>query len=164
MMKRFLKKALFVFGTLLAAGFSLVPFLWFVLSAFKTQTQVTAIPPQWLPSFSLEFFHSAIERYGILHYVLNSTIVAGSVTLVSISLGTLAGYALARLPSTMGTIYSHRDPCMRHVSTNCHCWTHLAFPEIHGMAQHLPGTHSSLRGPYAPPGCLDLGSLLPRNA
>lgn len=98
MMKRFLKKALFVFGTLLAAGFSLVPFLWFVLSAFKTQTQVTAIPPQWLPSFSLEFFHSAIERYGILHYVLNSTIVAGSVTLVSISLGTLAGYALARLP------------------------------------------------------------------
>ena len=98
MMKRFLKKALFVFGTLLAAGFSLVPFLWFVLSAFKTQTQVTAIPPQWLPSFSLGFFHSAIERYGILHYVLNSTIVAGSVTLVSISLGTLAGYALARLP------------------------------------------------------------------
>jgi len=98
MMKRFLKKALFVSGTLLAAGFSLVPFLWFVLSAFKTQTQVTAIPPQWLPSFSLEFFHSAIERYGILHYVLNSTIVAGSVTLVSISLGTLAGYALARLP------------------------------------------------------------------
>ena len=98
MMKRFLKKALFVFGTLLAACFSLVPFLWFVLSAFKTQTQVTAIPPQWLPSFSLGFFHSAIERYGILHYVLNSTIVAGSVTLVSISLGTLAGYALARLP------------------------------------------------------------------
>lgn len=46
----------------------------------------------------MEFFHSAIERYGILHYVLNSTIVAGSVTLVSISLGTLAGYALARLP------------------------------------------------------------------
>jgi multiple sugar transport system permease protein len=98
MMKGLFKKILFNVGILLVAGFSLAPFLCFVLSAFKTETQVTAIPPQWLPSFSLEFFRSAVARYGILRYLLNSTIVAGSATLISISLGTLAGYSLARLP------------------------------------------------------------------
>ncbi|MCJ7685372.1 MAG: carbohydrate ABC transporter permease [Desulfobacteraceae bacterium] len=98
MMKGFLKKISLIVGILLASGFSLAPFLWFVLSAFKTQTEVTAIPPQWFPSFSLEFFRSAVARYGILHYLLNSTIVAGVATLVTISLGTLAGYALAQLP------------------------------------------------------------------
>jgi multiple sugar transport system permease protein len=98
MMKGFLKKFLFIIGVFLAAGFSLAPFLWFVLSAFKDQTQITAIPPQWLPSFSMESFSSAVTRYGIIHYLLNSAIVAGSATMVTITLGTVAGYALARLP------------------------------------------------------------------
>ena len=97
-MNGWFKKALFLPGVLLAAGFSLAPFLWFILSAFKTQTEITAIPPRLLPSFSLASFRSAVERYGILHYLVNSIIVAGTTTLVSIFLGTLAGYALARLP------------------------------------------------------------------
>ncbi|MGD9031726.1 MAG: carbohydrate ABC transporter permease [Desulfobacteraceae bacterium] len=98
MRKRFMKKAIFIFGILLAAAFSLVPFLWFVSSSFKSQTQVTAIPPQWWPAFSFEFFRSAIRDYGIAHYLVNSVIVAGSTTLVTISLGALSGYGLARLP------------------------------------------------------------------
>ena len=92
------RKLLFVAGALLTVGFSLAPFFWFVSSAFKTQTEVTAIPPQWWPAFTMEFFRSAIGRYGILHYLINSVIVAGSTTVVTISLATLAGYALARLP------------------------------------------------------------------
>ncbi len=97
-MKGFFRKTAFVLALVLAAGFSLTPFLWFILTAFKTQTEVTAIPPQLLPSFSLEFFRSAVERYGILHYLLNSTIIAGVTTFITISLGTFAGYGLARLP------------------------------------------------------------------
>jgi len=104
MMKKLVKKLLFVAGILLAAGFSLTPFLWFVLSAFKNQAQITAIPPQWLSSFSMDSFYSAVARYGIIHYLLNSAIVAGSATMVTISLGTLAGYALARLPRQWGQI------------------------------------------------------------
>lgn len=87
----------FVVGLLLAVAFSLSPFLWFVSSAFKTQQQVTAIPPEWFPSFSLGFFRSAIVEYNILAYLKNSLIVAGSTALVTISLATLAGYGLARL-------------------------------------------------------------------
>lgn len=85
-------------GALLALVFSLAPFLLFVTTAFKTQAQVTAIPPEWLPAGSLEFFRSAISRYNILHYIVNSIIVAGGATMITIFLGTLAGYGLARLP------------------------------------------------------------------
>jgi multiple sugar transport system permease protein len=97
-MKRTGKTVLLIAGVLAAAGFSLAPFLWFVATAFKTPAGVTAIPPEWIPSGSMAFFHSAITRYGIFHYLLNSTVVAGVATLVTVSLGALAGYALARLP------------------------------------------------------------------
>ncbi|MBW2094585.1 MAG: carbohydrate ABC transporter permease [Deltaproteobacteria bacterium] len=85
-------------GMLFALVFSLAPFLFFVTTAFKTQAQVTAIPPRWLPSGSLEFFRSAISHYGLFRYLLNSLIVAGTATGVTICLGTFAGYGLARLP------------------------------------------------------------------
>jgi multiple sugar transport system permease protein len=93
------KKGAFIFGISLAMAFSLVPFLLFVSSAFKTQTQITAIPPQLWPDFSMAFFRSAIVRYHILGYLLNSLIVAGSTTVVTIFFATLAGYGLARLPA-----------------------------------------------------------------
>jgi multiple sugar transport system permease protein len=99
MTKRLLQRAGFVTAVTLAAGISLTPFVWFVSLAFKTQAQVTAIPPDWMPAFSLVFFKSAIVRYDILHYLVNSLIVAGTTTLITISLATLAGYGLARLPS-----------------------------------------------------------------
>jgi multiple sugar transport system permease protein len=93
-----LRKMGFGLCVFLAAAFSLVPFLLFVSSAFKTQTEVTAIPPHLWPSFSVAFFQSAILRYNILKYLLNSVVVAGSTTVVTVFLGALAGYALARLP------------------------------------------------------------------
>ncbi|MBN1103422.1 MAG: carbohydrate ABC transporter permease [Deltaproteobacteria bacterium] len=86
-------------GVVLAALFSLIPFLLFVSSAFKTQTQLTAVPPQFWPAFSLDFFRSAVTRYDLFRYLGNSVIVAGSTTLVTLSLATLAGYGLSRLPA-----------------------------------------------------------------
>jgi multiple sugar transport system permease protein len=98
MTRRWFKKTGFILGVVLTAGFSLVPFLLFVSSAFKTQTQVTAIPPTLWMSLSLDFFRSAVVRYGILGYLVNSVIVASGTTVATIFLSTLAGYALARLP------------------------------------------------------------------
>jgi multiple sugar transport system permease protein len=104
MKKGWLQKTGFVMGVFLAAAFSLAPFLLFISLAFKTQAQVTAIPPQLWPDFSLDFFRSAIARYGIMGYLVNSTIVAGSTTVATITLGTLAGYALARLPRRLAQL------------------------------------------------------------
>ncbi len=85
----------------LAAGvicaLSLAPFAWLVLTSFKSAPQVTAIPPVFWPKGGLEFYYSALSRFGLLHFVLNSLVVAGSTTLISLALGTGAAYALARL-------------------------------------------------------------------
>ncbi|MDY6857549.1 MAG: carbohydrate ABC transporter permease [Thermodesulfobacteriota bacterium] len=94
----FLKKSVFLLGIALALIFSLAPFLLFVSSAFKHQTEITSVPPEWLPSGSFDFFRSAIHRHDILRYLVNSTIVAGATTVLTVTIGALAGYSLARLP------------------------------------------------------------------
>ncbi len=85
----------------LAAGvicaLSLAPFAWLVLASFKTPLEITAIPPVPWPSGGLESYHSALSRFGLGRFVLNSLIVAGATTLGSLALGTGAAYALARL-------------------------------------------------------------------
>ena len=86
---------------LLSAGLicalSLAPFAWLVLTSFKTQAQVAAIPPVLWPSGGLGFYASALSRFGLLHFLGNSLVVAGCTTLISLTLGTGAAYALARL-------------------------------------------------------------------
>jgi multiple sugar transport system permease protein len=84
--------ALFSVGIAL---YGLVPFLWFVLTSLSS-AELTAIPPILLPSFHLNFYRSALANYGLLHYILNSVIVAGLATLVTVAVGTLAAYAIAR--------------------------------------------------------------------
>lgn len=92
-MKRPLALALFSFGIAL---YCLVPFLWFVLTSLKSSAELTAIPPKLIPSFHLGFYQSALENYGLLHYIGNSVIVAGAATLITIAIGSLAAYAMAR--------------------------------------------------------------------
>jgi len=76
--------------------FSLLPFLWFVLTSLKSAAELTAIPPALVPSFHWGFYRSAMEQYGLLRYIRNSVIVAGATTLISIAVASLAAYALAR--------------------------------------------------------------------
>ncbi|MEJ2183879.1 MAG: carbohydrate ABC transporter permease [Nitrospirota bacterium] len=83
--------------TFLIVGLSLLPFLWFVDTSLKSAVQVTAIPPTVVPEGSLAFYRSAVRNYNLLHFLRNSAIVAGLTTLITIGLGTFAGYALARL-------------------------------------------------------------------
>ena len=84
-------------GILLAVLGSLGPFLWFVLTSFKSQLQVEAIPPTWWPDGSLGFYASALIEHRLLHYVRNSVIVAGATTVIALAVATPAAYALARL-------------------------------------------------------------------
>jgi multiple sugar transport system permease protein len=92
-MKRSFALALFSAGIAL---YCLVPFLWFVLTSLKSSAELTAIPPTLIPSFHLGFYQSALEKYGLLHYIGNSAIVAGAATLITIAVGSLAAYAMAR--------------------------------------------------------------------
>lgn len=88
----------FILIAALVVAASLFPFLWFVATSLKTQMEVTAIPPTLVPSWSLDFYRSALWDYNLLHFLKNSLIVAGLATLGTLSISLFAGYALARLP------------------------------------------------------------------
>lgn len=76
---------------------SLLPFVWFVDTSLKTPLEITMIPPIVFPSVTLHSYISAIRQYNLLHYVINSVIVAGATTIVTIFISIFAGYTLARL-------------------------------------------------------------------
>ncbi|MBI2090935.1 MAG: carbohydrate ABC transporter permease [Deltaproteobacteria bacterium] len=90
------RKALQPLWWVVIGGFSLVPFLWFVLTSWKSPAQITAIPPEIVPEFHWGFYDSALRNYGLLRYIRNSAIVATLTTLISILIGSLAAYALTR--------------------------------------------------------------------
>ncbi|MGH7255473.1 MAG: carbohydrate ABC transporter permease [Nitrospirales bacterium] len=83
-----------IFVTLIG---SLFPFLWFVLTSLKSQQQVEAIPPTWWPAGDLGFYYSALVHHDLTSYIVNSLVVAGSTTVISLVIGIPAAYALARL-------------------------------------------------------------------
>jgi multiple sugar transport system permease protein len=86
-------------ATLLVAVFILLPIYWMVASAFKTRANVGASPPQYFPNpVSTQNFHDAFSTYTFGRYIINSVIVAVVATLLVLVVGTLAGYALGRLP------------------------------------------------------------------
>jgi multiple sugar transport system permease protein len=85
--------------------YCLVPFLWFVLTSLKSPAELTAIPPVLIPSLHWSFYQSALEKYGLLRYVANSVIVAGAATLITIVVGSLAAYAMARFNLAWTKVY-----------------------------------------------------------
>jgi multiple sugar transport system permease protein len=91
-----MNKYLFAVWVFLIGAFSLIPFLWFVATSWKSAQQITAIPPEIVPEFHWQFYRSALEQYGLLRYIGNSVIVASATTLVSIAIASAAAYALAR--------------------------------------------------------------------
>lgn len=77
--------------------YALFPFYWALRSAFTPEGDLFVTPVQYLPlDPTLEHFRAVLSSGEFQRALLNSTIVAGSVTLVSLALGALAGYALAR--------------------------------------------------------------------
>ncbi|MEJ2716273.1 MAG: carbohydrate ABC transporter permease [Deltaproteobacteria bacterium] len=78
--------------------FSIAPVLWFATIAIKSRIEITAIPPSLFPrEISFEAIQAAIHRYGLMMFVKNSLIVAGSTTIVCVFVGAFAAYALARI-------------------------------------------------------------------
>jgi multiple sugar transport system permease protein len=71
------------------------PILWMVLSALKTQAGMFTMPPQWLFAPTLLNFENLVNR-GALVYFRNSLLTSLGTVLIATSLGTLAGYGLAR--------------------------------------------------------------------
>jgi multiple sugar transport system permease protein len=71
------------------------PVAWVLLSAFKTRTEVAALPPRLFFTPTLENFIELFGRGDFLDYTLNSFVVAGGSTLLGLALGFPAAFAMA---------------------------------------------------------------------
>lgn len=82
----------------LLAFLTLIPIVWMVLTAFKSGSEVAAIPPTWWPrSWHAENFSAAWNFVPFGRYLVNSSIMAGGITLLQLVTSTFAAYAFARL-------------------------------------------------------------------
>ena len=86
-------------AALLVFLFIVIPLYWMVATAFKAPSKVQASPPQYFPHpLSVANFSNAFTQYTFGRYLLNSLVVAVVATVLVLVLGTLAGYAMGRLP------------------------------------------------------------------
>ncbi|MFD2970665.1 carbohydrate ABC transporter permease [Peribacillus deserti] len=85
-------------GIILAIGGLLVaiPFIWMILSAFKTESEVVQIPPTLFPNeFTMENFQNLFKNMNFSVYLKN-TIVIVLWSFVGLFLNAMAGYAFAK--------------------------------------------------------------------
>jgi len=88
---------LHVLVSLLAIGF-LFPFFWMVSNAIRPNGEVLAAPPRLLPSdWQWGNFVEAWSHLPFGQFFLNSVLVAGTITLITLVVSSLAGYAFARV-------------------------------------------------------------------
>ena len=85
---------------ILAVGavFMIIPFLWMVLTSFKTYRETVKLPIQWLPAeWNFDNYVEELKQLDFLRYYRN-TILVTVTTLVAMTLiASLAAYAFARM-------------------------------------------------------------------
>ena len=80
-----------------AAVVTLLPLLWMVSASFMPTGEATALPPRLFPSaVTFEHYRVLFTRLSLARYAVNSALLAVSVTLISLLLNSMAGYAFAK--------------------------------------------------------------------
>ena len=95
-MTALLKAVLFYTGAVLLCLPPIFVFVWMILTGLKTGVQNIAYPPQFIFPPTLENFRAVFQQYNFFQYLLNSLIVAGLATGVSLLLGLPAAYSIAK--------------------------------------------------------------------
>jgi sorbitol/mannitol transport system permease protein len=84
--------------TLAAWGITLLvvfPLIWLLLTAFKTEQQAIAIPPQLLFTPTLESFAEVNLRSDYLHFAWNSVVTSVVSTVLGLAIAAPAAYSMA---------------------------------------------------------------------
>ncbi|WP_140720539.1 carbohydrate ABC transporter permease [Pseudomonas sp. Hp2] len=85
-------------GLALIALVSLAPLLWMVSVSFMPRGEASHFPPPLLPSHAtLDSYRELLARTGMARNFANSLLVSLSITLGSLLVNTMAGYAFAKL-------------------------------------------------------------------
>lgn len=81
------------------------PLLWILLSSIKSKGELTAYPTNILPKeITLENFRTVFEQLKFGTNIRNSVIIAGSTTLIAITISALAAYGVVRFFPRFGKV------------------------------------------------------------
>jgi ABC-type glycerol-3-phosphate transport system permease component len=84
---------------LLLSAFFVLPVIWMLLSAFKTDAEINSIPPTFWPhEFTLESFGLLFSQFEFGMLTRNALIVSIAVVVLSVFLGGAAAYGFSRYP------------------------------------------------------------------
>ncbi|WP_329000113.1 carbohydrate ABC transporter permease [Kribbella sp. NBC_00709] len=82
------------------------PFVYLLLTSFKTPLDAIAVPPQVLPSqWTLDNYVAALSKEGVVPALINSVATAVLSTAFSLALGVPAAYAITRYRTPSGRIF-----------------------------------------------------------
>lgn len=76
----------------------IIPFVWMILTSFKTVTEATQIPVVIFPShWNFSSYAKAFEKSDFAHYYLNTIFAAAMKTVFPVLFSSMAAYAFARI-------------------------------------------------------------------
>lgn len=100
-------KAVLWFLTILVVALYALPFLYLLLTSFKSPFETLSVPPKILPSeWTSENYVSALHRPGVTASFINSISTAVLSTLISLALSIPAAYAITRFRTRSGRFLS----------------------------------------------------------
>jgi multiple sugar transport system permease protein len=140
---------------------AVVPFLYLLSPSFRQSYELFSYPPKWIPhSLYLGNFSTILHQTSYLRWALNTGIFASSVTVITLIIDTLAGYAFARLRFPgRGLLFGLVLACLM-------IPTAVLIAPLYIMISRLPGwTHSGINtfpGMILPMVCSPLGVFMMR--
>jgi multiple sugar transport system permease protein len=79
---------------------TLTPVVWAIMTSFKRPVDAFAVPPTIIFTPTFEFHYQVWVEKAFWRFLINSAVVSICTVLISVSIGTMAAYGLARLRST----------------------------------------------------------------
>lgn len=95
--KKYTKSFFINLSLIIISLFFLVPFIWMILSSFKSGTEIIKIPPSFFPeNFTLKNYSNIFEKLNFGKYLFNSFFVSTSITIIAAFSSSILGYVFAK--------------------------------------------------------------------
>jgi multiple sugar transport system permease protein len=94
--RKVINKILFYIGVIILIIPPIFVFAWMIMTALKTGVQNIEYPPLFIFKPTLENFKAVFQQHNFFQYLINSTIIAFSATIISLLVGLPAAYSIVR--------------------------------------------------------------------